>query len=286
MHGSSAHHYQDLMPVPLSKEDVFTNRSITLADKRRFMKFLSTMRPDNSSAQPMDTAPSSVSDNSNDVHENAAKEPTETINCTLREALDKACLTEGPLGDMIIYSIAHQPHAADMPWDCAKQRIEQFIRSVGRYGKSPFLLAHYGAAELCQAFCRLSAVFGGVYMLNHSIASVNSRDDENGKPRLEVTLTSAAAEATVETVDYVFDAASSASLADNVRCQLPVTKKTARGILITTAEPAELCTTPCLIVLTPPSANERLGTIFWLRVGADTCHAAEGFCKLSYYSFV
>ena len=43
--------------------------------------------------------------------------------------------------------------------------IQKVIESVGRFGKSPFLHSMYGNGELPQAFSRLCAVYGGIYML-------------------------------------------------------------------------------------------------------------------------
>lgn len=50
----------------------------------------------------------------------------------------------------------------------AVQSLRQFITSVGKYGDTPFLWTLAGSGELPQAFCRLSAVFGGTYCLEAS----------------------------------------------------------------------------------------------------------------------
>jgi RAB protein geranylgeranyltransferase component A len=49
---------------------------------------------------------------------------------------------------------------------------------MARYGKSPYIYPLYGLGELPQAFARLSAIYGGTYMLDKTIESVNV--DENG----------------------------------------------------------------------------------------------------------
>jgi len=36
---------------------------------------------------------------------------------------------------------------------------------VGKYGETAFLATYYGVSEICQAFCRLSAVYGGTFIL-------------------------------------------------------------------------------------------------------------------------
>uniref|UniRef100_A0A0V0J8Z9 Rab GDP dissociation inhibitor n=1 Tax=Schistocephalus solidus TaxID=70667 RepID=A0A0V0J8Z9_SCHSO len=49
--------------------------------------------------------------------------------------------------------------------DCIK-RMQLYSNSLMRYGKSPYLYPLYGLGELPQGFARLSAVYGGTYMLN------------------------------------------------------------------------------------------------------------------------
>jgi Rab GDP dissociation inhibitor len=59
------------------------------------------------------------------------------------------------------------------------ERISLYAQSMARYGKSPYLYPLYGLGELPQAFARLSAIYGGTYMLDKKIESVNF--DESGK---------------------------------------------------------------------------------------------------------
>ncbi|KAG9249306.1 secretory pathway rab GDP dissociation inhibitor [Calycina marina] len=52
------------------------------------------------------------------------------------------------------------------------ERIKLYGNSVARYGKSPYIYPLYGLGELPQGFARLSAIYGGTYMLNTSIDEV------------------------------------------------------------------------------------------------------------------
>lgn len=58
-------------------------------------------------------------------------------------------------------------------------RIRLYVNSMARYGKSPYIYPLYGLGELPQGFARLSAIYGGTYMLNTSVDEVLY--DENGK---------------------------------------------------------------------------------------------------------
>lgn len=44
--------------------------------------------------------------------------------------------------------------------------------SLGHYGNSPFLFPVYGCGEIPQCFCRLCAVFGGIYCLNKAVEGI------------------------------------------------------------------------------------------------------------------
>lgn len=54
----------------------------------------------------------------------------------------------------------------------AIERIRLYGNSVARYGKSPYIYPLYGLGELPQGFARLSAIYGGTYMLNANVDEV------------------------------------------------------------------------------------------------------------------
>ncbi|TPP62900.1 Rab GDP dissociation inhibitor beta [Fasciola gigantica] len=58
------------------------------------------------------------------------------------------------------------------PADDAIKRMQLYNQSVARYGKSPYVYPLYGLGELPQAFARLSAVYGGTYMLNKPVEEI------------------------------------------------------------------------------------------------------------------
>ncbi|KAI8852798.1 GDP dissociation inhibitor [Chytridium lagenaria] len=56
------------------------------------------------------------------------------------------------------------------------ERICLYMNSVARYGKSPFIYPMYGLGELPQGFARLSAIYGGTYMLNKPVEEIIYED--------------------------------------------------------------------------------------------------------------
>ncbi|KAK9870969.1 hypothetical protein WA026_009930 [Henosepilachna vigintioctopunctata] len=51
-------------------------------------------------------------------------------------------------------------------------RIKLYSDSLAKYGKSPYLYPMYGLGELPQGFARLSAIYGGTYMLDKPIDEI------------------------------------------------------------------------------------------------------------------
>jgi len=61
----------------------------------------------------------------------------------------------------------------------AYDRIILYTSSMARYGKSPYIYPLYGLGELPQSFARLSAIYGGTYMLDKPVDEIVT--DESGK---------------------------------------------------------------------------------------------------------
>ncbi|KAL9942734.1 rab GDP-dissociation inhibitor [Verticillium nonalfalfae] len=98
---------------------------------------------------------------------------------TMKEVYDKFSLETGTR-DFIGHAMAlytdddylTTPGAAPE----AIERIRLYGNSVARYGKSPYIYPLYGLGELPQGFARLSAIYGGTYMLNTQIDEILYED--------------------------------------------------------------------------------------------------------------
>lgn len=93
----------------------------------------------------------------------------------MREVYDKFKLeptTRDFIGhSMALYSDDSYVNQPGMAMD-AITRIRLYANSMARYGKSPYIYPLYGLGELPQGFARLSAIYGGTYMLNTSIDEI------------------------------------------------------------------------------------------------------------------
>ncbi|KAJ9495979.1 Rab GDP dissociation inhibitor alpha [Exophiala xenobiotica] len=101
--------------------------------------------------------------------------------CTMKEVYDKFGL-EVTTRDFIGHSMALFPtddyiNEPGMAKETV-ERIRLYANSMARYGKSPYIYPLYGLGELPQGFARLSAIYGGTYMLN---TSVDELQYEGGK---------------------------------------------------------------------------------------------------------
>ncbi|KMZ62245.1 Rab-GDP dissociation inhibitor [Zostera marina] len=100
---------------------------------------------------------------------------------TARDVLSKYGLEDNTV-DFIGHALAlyRDDSYLDQPATDFVKRIKIYAESLARFqGGSPFIYPLYGLGELPQGFARLSAVYGGTYMLNKPECKVEF--DENGK---------------------------------------------------------------------------------------------------------
>ncbi|CAO2623217.1 Rab proteins geranylgeranyltransferase component A 1 [Lemmus lemmus] len=131
--------------VPCSRADVFNSKQLTMVEKRMLMKFLTFCME-------------------YEEHPDEYKAYEET---TFSEYLKTQKLTPN-LQYFVLHSIAMTSETTSRTVDGLKA-TKNFLHCLGRYGNTPFLFPLYGQGELPQCFCRMCAVFGGIYCLRHSV---------------------------------------------------------------------------------------------------------------------
>jgi Rab GDP dissociation inhibitor len=75
--------------------------------------------------------------------------------------------------------VLNSPSYITKPARPAYERIVLYTSSMARYGKSPYIYPLYGLGELPQSFARLSAIYGGTYMLDKKVDEIVT--DADGK---------------------------------------------------------------------------------------------------------
>uniref|UniRef100_T1J4P5 Rab proteins geranylgeranyltransferase component A n=1 Tax=Strigamia maritima TaxID=126957 RepID=T1J4P5_STRMM len=132
-----------LEQVPCSRADVFSTRDVTIVEKRMLMKLLTFCME----------------------YEQHPDEYRDFENKSFAEFLKARKLTPN-VEHYVLHAIAMVEK--DAPTIDGLSAVQRFLKSLGRYGNTPFLWPLYGSGELPQCFCRLCAVFGGVYCLKRS----------------------------------------------------------------------------------------------------------------------
>ncbi|XP_053329046.1 rab proteins geranylgeranyltransferase component A 1 [Spea bombifrons] len=140
--------------VPCSRADVFTSKQLSMVEKRTLMKFL-TFCADF------------------EQHPEEYQDHTES---TFAEFLKLKRLTPS-LQHFVLCSIA-MASTTTKTVDGLKA-TQHFLRCLGCYGNTPFLFPMYGLGELPQCFCRMCAVFGGIYCLQHSLRYLVVDEESN-----------------------------------------------------------------------------------------------------------
>lgn len=152
--GSFVYKGGKIYKVPSTEAEALGSSLMGLFEKRRFRKFLVYV--------------ASFEDDDPKTHEGV--DPRKT---TMRDVYKKF-----DLGQVVIDFTGHAlalyrtDDYLDRPCLETIKRIKLYSESLARYGKSPYLYPLYGLGELPQGFARLSAIYGGTYMLNKPIEEI------------------------------------------------------------------------------------------------------------------
>ncbi|XP_056394213.1 rab proteins geranylgeranyltransferase component A 1 isoform X2 [Hyla sarda] len=138
------YHGGKIEQVPCSRADVFSSKQLSMIEKRTLMKFLTFCAN----------------------YEQHPEEYQDQEDCTFSEFLQSKRLSAS-LQHFVLCSIAMVSKSAKTIEGLTA--TQHFLRCLGRYGNTPFLFHMYGLGEIPQCFCRMSAVFGGIYCLHHSL---------------------------------------------------------------------------------------------------------------------
>ncbi|CRK98236.1 CLUMA_CG011599, isoform A [Clunio marinus] len=141
--------------VPGSRADIFTKKNVSIIEKRLLMKFMN---------QCVEYDKVNNSEEKNEFQEFPE-------NGKFIDLMEQQRLTEN-----LIHYILHSMCMGNETTTFKEgiQRIRTYLSSIGRYGNTPFLFPMYGCGEIPQCFCRLCAVFGGVYCLGRPITDVKT----------------------------------------------------------------------------------------------------------------
>ncbi|XP_052779940.1 rab GDP dissociation inhibitor alpha-like [Mya arenaria] len=147
--------------IPANEKEGLATSLMGLFEKRRFMKFFSFLQ-------------------NFDINNPKTWNDLDPKKNTCKEMFIKFGLDENTQ-DFNGHGIAlyRSEEYKDAPMLEFINRGKLYYESLARFGKSPYLYPLYGLGELPQGFARLSAIYGGTYMLNKP--GCNIQYDEDGK---------------------------------------------------------------------------------------------------------
>ena len=189
--------------VPCSKADVFKTTTLSMLDKRilmKFLRFVMDINTNNGNVLNKNekslgkgrslTRPQNAPTLAYPDYEEYMDQPLSTFY--------QRCQMSDKLQSIVTHAIGYvSVLPSEIKTSEGLRMVSNVLSSLGKFSKSPFLCTKYGNSELPQAFCRLCAVYGGVYMLRVGLLSFVV-GEEDGKEKDSGEAGEAGEEKTVE----------------------------------------------------------------------------------------
>jgi RAB protein geranylgeranyltransferase component A len=184
----------EVFPVPSSKSDMFNSKFFNPAEKRIMTKFMLFVADYGraSAGTDLKTLNEKQLAQGRMLHRPQNKETTvheydvdSYLNRPFRDFMTH-CKIPPRLQTIIVHALCFHirssavvdPHHVDSGLDTqtALQLLSTHLTATGRYGDTALLWPIYGASEIPQAFCRMSAVWGAIFLLRTHVTDVRELD--------------------------------------------------------------------------------------------------------------
>ncbi|CAI5729763.1 unnamed protein product [Hyaloperonospora brassicae] len=169
--------------VPCSKRDVFQSKLLGMVEKRQLMKFLQfvadygethilheDVKTKNERTLALGRALKRPQNKVSQTDEDA--EIAAYLDRPFQELLEEHFKLSNKLQQVVVYCVGLASFPATKNQISARDglaAVYRYVASIGRFTGTAFLAPLYGISELAQSFCRLSAVYGGIYVLCASV---------------------------------------------------------------------------------------------------------------------
>jgi hypothetical protein len=145
-----------MQKIPSGREDVFSDSTISMRDKRALMKFLRHVL---------------------DVETDTKESPSQNFGANSLADVLSSRFNISPTLRLPILALSLSQDAIDSTnAQYAITRIRRHLRSIGMFGPGfgSMIIKYGGAAEVAQVGCRAGAVGGGVYVLGRGIDEIKT----------------------------------------------------------------------------------------------------------------
>eukprot|EP01039_Chlorochromonas_danica_P004174 gene4174-4586_t len=180
-----------LWKIPCSKNDIFNSKQMTALEKRCLMKFHQMVADWGRSEQGCDV---NVLNETELAVGRSLYRPQNKAHGCQENALQKndskpfdQLMAEYKLSPLLQALIQYglcfysgSGSGVNSPSYLTGRALKDLslhINSLGRYSETALLTTLYGVSEVVQGFCRMAAVWGGIYMLRCSLSSLEGTDD-------------------------------------------------------------------------------------------------------------
>lgn len=170
--------------VPCTKNDIFLTNDLSALEKRVVMKFMQMINDQSKTSLVEDVRTLNEVElaSGRSLHRPQNKGvlqeeiPKEDLEAPFIQLLEKFKLSP-KLQSLIVHGVCFKSD----PLSTLKETnsiqgiidLAMVIECLGKYGETPYLLPVYGMNEIVQGFCRMSAVWGGIFILRSEIDKID-----------------------------------------------------------------------------------------------------------------
>ncbi|KAI9020241.1 GDP dissociation inhibitor [Phycomyces nitens] len=152
--GSYVSHEGKISKVPATEGEAISSSLMGIVEKRRLQKFLEFVQ--------------NWKEDDVSTHQGLDLEKDTMVTVYEKFSLDPA--SQDLLGHAMALHLDDE--YLSRPARETIDKIVLYVASVARYGKSPYIYPLHGLGELPQSFARLSAIYGGTYMLDRAVDEI------------------------------------------------------------------------------------------------------------------
>lgn len=161
--------------VPTNKSEIFLSEELELIEKQKLFNLLMAINK----LMPVEDDLNSIDDfkkNSEvdnifvaELNNNKDEEMESFLARHFNAKLTS--LIKHVLANVGVFNISKQCTVGNM-----LSQINKYLTSINVYSKSPYLYPMFGSSEFSQAFCRMSSVYQGIFIINNALKIIIKRN--------------------------------------------------------------------------------------------------------------